>query len=138
MSRSTERRRSNWNRGAAGAAGTVSSGFMPVLVGTLSQPMLYFSKRKRNVIIRCGLSALNSYADHLPGWIAAYIAAGALGFDAKVIDRTVEDLQGRPYVWATEFENVHTTWEFSESEISVRKHIFMHGIILSRTQAVPV
>jgi len=90
------------------------------------------------VIIRCGLSALNSYADHLPGWVAAYIAAGALGFDAKVIDRTVEDLQGRPYVWATEFENVHTTWEFSESEISVRKHIFMHGIILSRTQAVPV
>ena len=54
--------------GAAGAAaGSVSSGFMPVLVGTLSQPMLYFSKRQRNVIVRCGLSALGSYADHLPG-----------------------------------------------------------------------
>ena len=52
--------------GAPGAAGATSSGFMPVLVGTLSQPMLYFSKRQRNVIIRGGLSALNSYADHLP------------------------------------------------------------------------
>jgi len=52
--------------GAAGAPEAASSGFMPVLVGTLSQPMLYFSKRQRNVIIRCGLSTLNSYADHLP------------------------------------------------------------------------
>jgi len=41
-----------------------------------------------------------------------------LGFDAKGIDRAVVDLQGRPYVWATEFENVHTTWEFSEPEIT--------------------
>ena len=82
---------------------------MPLLVGTLSQPMLYFSQRQRNVIIRCGLSALNSYADHLPGWIPAYIVAVALGFDAKGIDRVVEGLQGRPYVWATEFENAHTT-----------------------------
>jgi len=52
--------------GAAGAPEAASSGFMPVLVGTLSQPMLYFRKRQRNVIIRCGLSTLNSYADHLP------------------------------------------------------------------------
>jgi len=51
--------------GAPGAVGVVSSGVLPVLVGTLSQPMLYFSKRQRNVIIRGGLSALNSYADHL-------------------------------------------------------------------------
>jgi len=106
--------------GAAGAAGAASSGIMPVLVGTLLQPILYFSKRQRNVIVRCGLSALGSYADHLPGWIPAYIVAGAPGFNAKGIDRAVEDLQGRPYVWATEFENVHTTWEFSESEITVQ------------------
>ena len=51
--------------GAPGAAGAASSRFMPVLVGTLLQPMLYFSKRQRNVIVRGGLSALNSYADHL-------------------------------------------------------------------------
>jgi len=50
------------------------------------------------VIIRCGLSVLNSYADHLPGWIPAYMVAGALEFDAKGIDRPAEDLQGRPYV----------------------------------------
>jgi len=31
--------------GAPGAAGAASLGFMPVLVDTLSQPMLYFSKR---------------------------------------------------------------------------------------------
>jgi len=105
--------------GAAGAAGVASSGFMPFLVGTLSQPMLYFSKRQRNLIIHCDLSALNSYADHLPGWIPAYIVSGALGFNAKGIDRAVEDLQGSLYVWTTEFENVHTTREFSEPEITV-------------------
>jgi len=93
---------------------------MPVLVGTLLQPMLYLSKRQRNVIVRSSLSALRSYADHLPGWIPAYIVAGALGFDAKGIDRAVKHLQGRPYVWATEFENVHTTWKFSEPEITVQ------------------
>ena len=80
--------------GAAGAAGAASSGFMPVLVVTLSQPMLYFRKRQRKVIIRCGLSALDSYADYLPGWIPAYIVGGALGFNAKGIDRAVADLQG--------------------------------------------
>ena len=58
----------------------VSSGFMPVLVVTLSHPMLYFSKRQRNVIVRCDLSALGSYADYLLGWIPVYIVAGALGF----------------------------------------------------------
>ena len=52
--------------GAPGAAGAASSGFMPVLVGTLSQPMLYFSERQHNVIICGDLSALNSYAEHLP------------------------------------------------------------------------
>ena len=72
------------------------------------------------MIVCCGLSALGSYADHLPGWNPVYIVAGALGFDAKGIDRVVEDLQGRPYVWATEFENVHTRWEFSEPEITVQ------------------
>jgi len=59
---------------------------MPVFFGTLSQPMLYFSKRQRNVIIRCGLSALDSYADRVPGWIPAYIVASALGFDAKGVE----------------------------------------------------
>jgi len=66
--------------GAAGAAGAVSFGFMPVLVGTLSHPMLYFNKRQRNMIVRCGLSALGSYADYLPEWIPVYIVMGALGF----------------------------------------------------------
>jgi len=98
--------------------------FMPVLVGTLSQPMLYFSKRQRNVIVRRGLSALVPYADHLPGWIPAKIVAGALGFDAKGIDKALEDLEGRPYVWATEFENVHTTWDFPEPEITVLGNVY--------------
>jgi len=66
--------------GAAGAAGAASSGLMSVPVGTLSHPMLYFSKRQRNVIVCCALSALGSYADYLPGWIPAYTVAGALGF----------------------------------------------------------
>ena len=68
--------------------------------------------------------ALGSYADYLPGRIPAYIVAGALGFDAKGIDRAVEDLEGRLYVWATEFENVHTTWEFSEPEITVQGNTY--------------
>ena len=45
------------------------------------------------MIICCGLSVLDSYADHLPGWIPAYIVVGALGFNAKGIDRAVEDLK---------------------------------------------
>ena len=82
--------------GAAGAAGAASSGFMPVLVGTLSQPMLYFSKRQRNVIVCCGLSALGLYADHPPGLFPAYIVLGALGFDAKGINRAVKDFKEGP------------------------------------------
>jgi len=70
------------------------------------------------VIVRSGLSVLGSYADHLPGWIPSYIGAGALGFDAKGIDRAVE--ARKTLVWATEFENVQTTWKFSEPEITVQ------------------
>ena len=45
------------------------------------------------MIVRSGLSALGSYADHLPGWIPSYIGAGALGFDAEGIDRSVEAIK---------------------------------------------
>ena len=87
------------------------------------------------MIIRGGLSAMNSYADHLPWWTPAYIVTGALGFNAKGIDRAVEDLHRRPYVWATEFDDagILGAWDHS-----ARKHIFMHGIILSRTEACSV
>jgi len=51
--------------GASGSAGAASSGFMLVLVGTLSHPMLYFSKRQRNVIVCCALNTLGSYTDHV-------------------------------------------------------------------------
>jgi len=71
--------------GSAGTAGAASSGIMPVLVGTLLQPILYFSKSQRNVIVRSDLSALGLYADHLLGWIPAYIVAGVLGFNQKAL-----------------------------------------------------
>jgi len=58
---------------------------MLILVGTLSHPMLYFSKRQRDVIVRCGLSASGSIADHLPGWVPA-VASRAVILQSGVFD----------------------------------------------------
>ena len=82
----------------------------------LSEPLIYLSARQA---LECGKRAgLSRFADHLPGWVPATVIAEALGFSDEGIRRAIQ-YTGGPYLWATEFENVHTLWEYAEPDIVI-------------------
>jgi len=71
-------------------------------------------------IIKASTShALARYAPQLPCWIPSAVLAAAYGHSTQSVDRAQKSLNGRPYLWATEFENKHRTWVFHEPSIVV-------------------
>jgi len=64
---------------------------------------------------------LCSRAESLPRWIPASMIAGYFGYSESGINKAVRAF-GRPYMWATEFENVHSTWKYIERPIRVDGH----------------
>ncbi len=62
---------------------------------------------------------LGSLARDLPGWAPHEVIASALGFGTRGIETALSLTGGRPYVWATEFENVHSFWTFNEEPVVV-------------------
>ena len=77
----------------------------------------YFLSRAQAEVIRARLPALLDLVDALPGWVPHQRIAQALGFSSEGIERALELTHGRPYVWATEFENVHSLWRFEEPQL---------------------
>ena len=55
----------------------------------------------------------------LPGWVKLSLVADTLGFGQAGIDFALQHTQQVPWLWATEFENVHTTWHFDEPHITI-------------------
>eukprot|EP00004_Rigifila_ramosa_P008995 TRINITY_DN20453_c0_g1_i3.p1 TRINITY_DN20453_c0_g1~~TRINITY_DN20453_c0_g1_i3.p1 ORF type:complete len:196 (+),score=36.06 TRINITY_DN20453_c0_g1_i3:2-589(+) len=88
------------------------SDFLVVLPKTpLDQPYCFLSARQKR---KCeALPELRPYAAHLPGWVPQRRIGAALGFGPSGVDAAMAML-GSAYVWATELENVHTTWDFDE------------------------
>ena len=62
-----------------------------------------------------------SRAESLPRWTPATRIAGYFGYTESGIWKAFKAFQG-PYMWATEFENVHTTWNYTERPIRVDGH----------------
>jgi len=87
---------------------------VPPLDAVLSEPMIFLSAAQRQVVQR--YQHLAALADRLPCWVPARTVADALGFDHSGIELALR-LAGRPYVWATEFENVHSLWRYGEPNI---------------------
>lgn len=86
----------------------------PSLPAELSEPMIYLSVRQRAIIAKHPLLA----ACKLPCWVPARTIADALGYDHSGIELALSTT-GRPYLWATELENVHTLWRYREPAITV-------------------
>ena len=83
-----------------------------------NQPYYYLSKEQRSICE--SLDTLHSY---LPIYLVGYphrIVSNALGYGEMGIHNALQrsDLM-QPYVWATEFENVHSTGNFDEPTIIV-------------------
>jgi hypothetical protein len=107
----------------------------------LQQPLIYLSSAQRDVCLR--IPALADIAPRLPGWVPHRAVAQALGHGQVATlahciahgcyltimawhphppSQAGIDLAlscGAPYVWATEFENVHEFWRYSEPQITV-------------------
>jgi predicted NAD-dependent protein-ADP-ribosyltransferase YbiA (DUF1768 family) len=83
----------------------------------LEEPMIYLSARQAEVCL--SYPALIPLAPHLPGWVPHRLIGCALGYGTEGIERAVAHLGGRPYVWATELENVHDLWKFHEPGFEV-------------------
>jgi len=84
---------------------------------TLPEPLVYLSARQRLVVQR--YRELQDLVDDLPCWVPHRRIAQALGHDESGIRLAMESLQGRPYVWATEFENVHSVWRYQEPTLTI-------------------
>ena len=83
-----------------------------------NEPYYYLSQEQRSICER--LDALHSYVPHLPCWTPHRIVSNALGYGEMGIHNALQRSDfDQPYVWATEFENVHSTWNFDEPQIIV-------------------
>ena len=85
----------------------------------LPEPYVYLSAAQGPVIERReGAEGLLPYVALLPGWVPHREVGAALGFGTDAIDAAEERFG--PYVWASEFENVHSTWHFVEPPFAYR------------------
>ena len=86
-------------------------------VRELVEPMIYLSEQQEDT---AAFEHIRGFAPiTLPQWVPARTIAECLGFSDDGIARATAYLDGKPYLWATEFENVHTTWSYDEPEITV-------------------
>jgi len=84
----------------------------------LDEPRTYLSIAQRDVCQR--YEALRHLV--LPGWVKSRLIAEALGHDLSPhvgINLAMVANGHKPWLWATEFENVHTLWKFKEPEVTI-------------------
>ena len=92
---------------------------MPEVVATfpqvLDEPRIYLSAAQ------AGVCANYPTLSHLvlPGWVKLSLVSDALGFGQVGINLALQHTKQEPWLWATEFENVHTTWSFAEPSITI-------------------
>jgi predicted NAD-dependent protein-ADP-ribosyltransferase YbiA (DUF1768 family) len=99
----------------------------------LDRPMIYLSREQMKVLddndklrgVRDFIDGNNDVCkDGLPAWVPAEVIANALGYGMDGITKATASAAGTPYVWATEFENVHELWKFTEPVIAVGDTVY--------------
>ena len=83
----------------------------------LNKPYYYLSKDQKDICAR--YPDLEHYIDDLPCWVPHTIVAQALGHGTSGIKNACTRLPRPYYLWATEFENVHSFWNFEEPSFTV-------------------
>jgi len=95
---------------------------LPPLDEPLTEPLLFMAAAQREMCR--SLEPLQVLADSLPGWVPQRVVATALGFSPDGMVRALRHLHGQPYVWATEFENVHSLWTFDEPQLEIDGRVY--------------
>ena len=88
---------------------------LPEGLGGLDEPHIYPSVDQAGMC--AGLTGLEGL--ELPGWVRQSLVVDALGFSRGGISRALGSMQGRVWLWVTEFENVHDMWRFAEPTIKI-------------------
>ena len=86
----------------------------------LDQPYIFLSARQREKFI--SVSLLAPLAPLLPAWFPQRLIADALGHGQEGINLALQSASAcsqPPWVWATEFENVHSFWVFEEPPLDI-------------------
>jgi len=117
--------------GSAAAGGGSSTGWQG---GEITQPLQYMSILQHSIILGSTSRALAQYAPQLPCWIPSALLAEAYGHSTQSVDRAQASLRGRPYLWATEFENKHRTWVFHEPSIVVDGRTYANSEVYFQSQ----
>ena len=93
----------------------------------LPWPSIYLAREQTDVLSKPELRGVREYIDNLelreddclPAWVPHRVVAKSLGLGTDGITKATAWAAGTPYVWATEFENVHDLWTFTEPCITV-------------------
>lgn len=91
------------------------SDLIPHFPTVLDEPRIYLSTAQTDI---CSRNPLLSHLV-LPGWVKLRLVADALGYRQTGIDKALSCTGQLPWLWATEFENVHTTWNFNEPTVEI-------------------
>jgi hypothetical protein len=86
---------------------------LPANPQDLTQSYYYLGSQQKQVIVDRNLYLLIPYVELLPGWVPWRKVSTALGFSIDAIEKA-EQILGKPFVWGSEFENVHEDWHFNE------------------------
>ena len=90
----------------------------------MKEPMIWVNKDQYEIIKDVkNEQKLCSRADSLPKWIPARYISKYFGHSESGIWKAVDAFKG-PYMWATEFENCHSTWNYTEMPIQVEGKIY--------------
>ena len=89
---------------------------IPALPATLHDgPLVYLSAAQAPVCAKHAELAVLQ----LPCWVPQVVIGQTLGHSHDGVSAAVASLGGKSYVWATEFENVHSLWHYDEPAIFV-------------------
>ena len=93
----------------------ISPDILKELPAKLDEPRTYLSVAQARICART--PELKCIEIFLPGWVRSRWIAQVLGYRQAGINLALE--QHTPWVWATEFENVHSLWIFREPKLSI-------------------
>jgi predicted NAD-dependent protein-ADP-ribosyltransferase YbiA (DUF1768 family) len=107
---------------------------IPQFPTTLDEPRIYLSRAQTDICKR------NDKLKHLvlPGWVRLRLVADALDYGQDGINRAMEYTGHKPWLWATEFENVHTTWKFEEPRLNIGGKEYKDSETYYKSQQDPV
>lgn len=88
----------------------------PPIPQAVTEPLIYLS-RKQVPVVEHLFPSLRDYT--LPAWVPQRLIARDQRFDDTGMTNALKSTDGTPYLWATEFENVHDTWKYKEPELHI-------------------